>query len=298
LAREDVALAAQQALARMKKPGPAALRAALINTIFPEFGVDEPRISENTCRTYMEKWGWKTGKYREWLPRRKIDVKFEDSGEGDTVSDETVIVDVSANIPPTTSPVKPSWDAPIPSPTRIPMNLPAYTSIHTMNASFPTSFGDVHNSPPPLISSPSTVYTESTMSMPDPNQFWSSGFSSWPPNLLSSGSPIPRLPQTPLHMQDSTLPSTAQFTTPRPQYAQQVRPHTGANSLEYLFPASAQTMGHRPGFNMGRTPSFVPPPSQTGLFSHDVSYPRQMTRPARNQQSGSPGGVSQGEFPS
>jgi hypothetical protein len=294
LARDDIALAAQKALAKMKKPGPAALRDALVTTIFPEFGIDDLRISENTCRTYMEKWGWKTGKYREWVPRRKLNNNYEDSDEEDIVSDETAVLDLTTPKTPIIKP--PAWNAPIPSPSRNTPSLPSHSSSTTMSAPVSSSLGDVHHSPP-SSASPSTIYTDSTMVLPDSNQsqsLWSPQYPPWPTHAFIPD-PTQRQQNISNHLQDATFSGTPQFSTPPQQYFQP-RAYTGALSLDYLFPATPQTMGLRPVFNGAAPMTFVPPPSQQLLFAHDVSYPSQMARPVHDQQNGNSGRVSEADF--
>jgi len=294
LARDDIALAAQKALAKMKKPGPVALRDALVATIFPEFGIDDLRISENTCRTYMEKWGWKTGKYREWLPRRKLNNNYEDSDEEDIVSDETAVLDLTTPKTPIIKP--PPWNAPIPSPSRNTPCLPTQPTSQTMSAPASSSLVDVHHSPP-SSASPSTIYTDSTMVIPDSGQsqnLWSPQYPPWPTHAFIPD-PTQRQHNQSNHLQDTAFSGAPQFPSPSQLYFQP-RAYPGANSVEYLFPATPQTMGLRPVFNGAAPMTFVPPPSQQLLFAHDVSYPSQMARAVRDQQNGNSGSVSQTDF--
>ena len=80
----------------MSKPRPSALKEVLLNEIFPKFGVEEPKISENTCRNYMQQWGWIKGTYKQqWTPRNKTILVFSDSEseDGNEASDETAILE-------------------------------------------------------------------------------------------------------------------------------------------------------------------------------------------------------------
>lgn len=265
LAREDIALAAQKALAKMPKPGPPALREALLKSIFPKFGIVGSKISENTCRNYMEKWGWKTGAYRQWVPRNKrlLDVPESDSEDVNVASEETSVLESQS---PRLSGTKPkTWTTQIPSPT---------TAILTAGSTQPTILTptnglDEFPNNPGNLASPVTTFTDSTMTaITDRN-----------PTLMW---PQPQTYATnqaqfyPFAIQTFEFPSQFQ-TNPPMQYVQQPQRYT-PKSLDRLVPDVSEMMGIRPAINGAPIPNFPPPPSVIEPFSHDTTFPSQNVR--------------------
>jgi hypothetical protein len=266
LAEEPVAKAARKALSKMTKPGPSALKDVLLNEIFPKFGIDEPKISENTCRNYMQHWGWVKGTYKQqWVPKNKKILAFSssESEEGNHASEETTILETRNDDPPKPSPRKPSWHGPIPSPTTaIRSAALAQPTIMTQPA---TTLDGLHA--PASLTSPTATFTDSTMPMNtrDASVFW--------PPMQTYPSNQPQIYQ--FHM-----PTTFQST---PQLHQsQFTSHTPfryiPKSLDSLVPDPPDMMGIRPAFNGDPIPTFTPQPSMLATFSHDSTFPPQVNR--------------------
>lgn len=278
LANTEIAQAAQRELSRMTRPSPTTLKTMLLDIVFPEFGVNEPKLTENTCRIYMEKWGWKWAG-REWVPKgkRAIKVGSSDSDEGNTASEETSIMESHAvNLQPTASPIKPPpWNAPIPSPTTALTSSPTKPAIlshvsqdfsglqnGTINTATSTGFtsDSSMNIPQPLYSG----YT------PTPPEFQQSSYISYPfdPSQLYNFN----MQQSSLDTANSSMPLRSPYHEQAPQ-----RSHI-YKSLDHLVADPPQMMGHRPAFNGFPITTFIPPPSSAGQFSHDNSFPSQMPR--------------------
>ena len=165
LAREDVEKAALKALAQMDKPGPSGLREVLLKKIFPKLGILDSKISENTCRNYMQRWGWIKGPYKQqWIPKNKrlLDISKSESDEDNFVSDGTAILETQDTPAQKTSLVKPAgMHAQIPSPT---------TAIRSATLKQPAimthvtaTFDNLHNSA--NLTSPNTTFGDSTITM-------------------------------------------------------------------------------------------------------------------------------------
>jgi hypothetical protein len=281
LAREDIANAALRELARMAKPGPAALRDALLNKIFPKFAIQDSKVSENTCRNYMEKWGWKTGGYRQWVPKHKrlLDVGGEsDSDEGNAASDETSILENNNAGTQPTSVNKPKYfHAPIPSPTTAIRSIPPTPAPSTMIPHSTGALTEFQNGSV-VITSPTTTFTDPSMTMADQNSalFWSTT-QGYTPTQQSQFYPY-------------SMPPTFQ---PTPQFSQESRQHLISQthshyipkSLEHIVPDPPEIMGIRPSLNETPITAFVPHPSLMGHFAHDTTFP-QATRRTSNLQNG------------
>ena len=263
LAREDVSKAALKALAKMSKPGPVPLREVLLNKIFPKFGIEYSKISENTCRNYMQEWGWIKGSYgQQWTPKNKrlLELGESESDEDNIASDETAILETQNIASQIISPAKaPSWKAPIPSPTTairsVPLTQPA---IITEAAA---AFDDLNDS-----ASPTAIFGDSTMTTTDRNS-----------ELFFSQTQYPSQ-QTPMYafQMQSNFQNTLQFQNQSQQeYIPQPVHRYVPKSLDGIVPDPPDMMGIRPAFNGEPIPTFAPHPSMMEAFSHGTTFPRQ-----------------------
>jgi hypothetical protein len=241
LAREDVAKMAQKELARMDKPGPSALKRALLNKVFRNFGIECPKITENTCASYMKKWGWKTGGYRQWVPKNKSMLKVKETELDEGTAIEVSVTDTRTQ---TTSPsVKiPTWNAPIPSPS---------TAVPTFpNDTFPTlpqhslhSFTDLQ-SQLPTLTSPQPFDPEGTVNVLDRDHniaFWFSGL----PQSLNQ----PLDPHTLYQPLQSAYATTFAPDHPCPSYLLHHQGSCTATSLSSPAPDQPEILGIHPGVN-------------------------------------------------
>jgi hypothetical protein len=276
LARSDIALEAQKELSRMARPNPNALKELLLSKIFPKFGVNEPWLTEETCQSYMEKWGWGSEGHK-WFPNNLKAFKggSSESDEGNTASEDTSIMETHPasmqHVSPTVKP--PAWNAPIPSPTAALTSSPTKRAIlsHVNNefrgppssnnlnivTSTPFATDSTMNLP---VSSPYTEYTSAQL------EFQQSGYINYPmdPSQMYS------LNMTPTSVHDT------HFSVPqRSAYHEQAQRGYAYKSLDHLVPDPREMMGHRPTFNGLPTTTFVPPPSVVAQLSHDNSFPSQ-----------------------
>jgi hypothetical protein len=276
LAQDHVAQEAQRELLRMAKPSPGALRKALMCKIFPRLEMDDSRISENTCRVYMEKWGWTMGSYRCWVPKNKslksipIPIGSDSDEQNAQASDETAIAgDLSKS--PETPCVKPLayWPAPIPSPKSAILST---VDPHDMFSS-KESFTGASNGP--------ILYTHSQDAAHSPGFFrdstlpmrmhvaereahmWPAAFPGYP-STYASYTPPPidsnfvANPYDHPHKTQSIIP-----TQPVAGYV--------PKSLENLVAPLPQMMGHKPVFN-GATTTFIADPTTFEGFAHDATF--------------------------
>jgi len=278
LAREDVAKMAQKELARMDNPGPSALKEVLLSKVFPNFGIECPKITENTCASYMKKWGWKTGGYRQWVPKNKSMLKVEETESDEGTASEVSVTDTRTQ---TTSPsVKiPSWNAPIPSPS---------TAVRTFpNDTFPTlpqpslhSFTDLQ-SQHPTLTSPQPFDPEGTVNMLDRDHniaFWSSAL---PQSLNQPLNPHTLYPR-PLQ---SAYATTFAPDHPRPSYLPHHQGSYTAKSLSSLVPDPPEMLGIRPAVSGEQVPVFVPPAGYAvgSMFRHDSTFPGHFQQPRNSR---------------
>jgi hypothetical protein len=152
LARQDITQAAQKGLSRLPNPSPKALQDLLLQTIFPNYGIEHPTISETTCRNYMEKWGWVPMKQGKWIRTGKGKLVEESVSDCRTpASSGTTVLDTRLAKSPET-PRANLWHAPIPPPTPIPPVTPdVVTGVATLS-SFTTRRTEytVHSQPNPV----------------------------------------------------------------------------------------------------------------------------------------------------
>jgi hypothetical protein len=281
LADENIAKAAQKELAKMSNPGPGPLRTALSEKIFPKFGIKDPIPTENTCRNYMEKWGWKTGGYRQWIPVRKklLDVGDDDSDDGNVASDETSILETKVSIQRTPPAIKtPSWNAPIPSPTSA--ILSSSSTQPAIMSQVTESFVELNS--PLNVSSPVTAFTDTTMPMSDR---MTAPWTNWP--QYGFVQPAYQSQMYPFQMQ-STYPTNPQLQAQTGlQYHEQAQRRYAPKSLDNLIPDLPQMRGHRPAFNGLPVTTFIPQTSQTTPlepFHHDTTFPSNISRQSTNNQ--------------
>jgi hypothetical protein len=294
LANEQIANAAQKELAKMSNPGPGPLRLALQDKIFPKFGITDPIPTETTCRNYMEKWGWKTGGYRQWIPGRKklLDAGEDDSDDGNVasdenvVSDETSVLETHVSIQRTTPSIKPpSWNAPIPSPTS------AILSGASSQPAIGSQLGEPYNDTSPMnVPSPMTPFTDTSMPMSDRMVPSWTGWPQYPYTGVMSHTYLSN-PSQMFHFQMQP----AYPTIPNLESQQGLQYHDPSHrrfipkSLDNLVPDLPQMQGHRPAFNGLPVATFIPPTSQTTPlepFHHDTTFPPRTSRQSitNNQQ--------------
>ena len=270
LAREDVAKAALKALAKMNKPGPSGLREILLNKIFPKLGIEDSKISENTCRNYMQQWGWIKGPYnKQWTPKNQqlLHVSKSESDEDNFVSDETAILDTQKAPTQKTSLVKPTGlYAPIPSPTTaIRSAASAQPAIMTHVA---TTFDNLHNSA--TLTSPIATFGDSTITMTNQNS-----------NLFFSQMPTYPSQQTPLYSFQPQPSFQNMVPFQQQSHHQQFPPPPHGyipKSLDGLVSDPPDMMGIRPAFNGDPIQTFAPHPSLMGPFSNSSTFPPQINR--------------------
>jgi hypothetical protein len=271
LAKEDIAKAAKRALAKMSKPSPGLLKQALLTEILPKFGIQDGKISENTCRLYMQDWGWTKGKYREWIPKHKklVEIRESEPDDDHDVSDETAVLGPHEGNTSEVSTQKGSaWHAPIPSPTTAILSVP---TNQTTAISHPASLDELQNSITPT--SPNTTLADSSMVMCDRNSpfFWGH-----PPNYQS------HQPQIYPFQMSTTFPNSPELQS---QSHQHMPPPPQAPSSQYvpksldgLVPDPPVMLGIRPAFNGAPVPLFSPHPSTMGPFIHGSTFPPQVAR--------------------
>ena len=272
LAREDVAIAAQKELRKLEKPNPSTLREVLLKKIFPKLGMGELKVSENTCRVYMEKWGWMLGAHRKWAPKNKsvsaaIPFDSESDDQYAAVSDETSVL--ASKSPETSSTRTPTWHAPIPSPTTaILSGTSTHPSILTkMPEMYPEPIMDPGSYIPPSM--PTMAFVDSTLPTPmasvdrDASSVWTDSFPAYPQSLPNhfAGS---------MHSTFQPLSSMQSPMRPQPMYAPPVARYT-PKSLDNLIPDPPQMMGHRPVFN-GEPVTFVAQQPTFEAFAHDTTF--------------------------
>ena len=272
LAKQSVAVAAQKELLAMSKPSPATLKQVLLTKVFPEQGVTDSRISETTCRAYMEKWGWSQGGYRRWVYKyksSKVHSKPTNSDSEDyhaIKSDDTVTVGQPSKSPETPCIKMPSWHAPIPSPETAILasvdNEPRKKLPEVGNV--PMSYAPPRDPPPlaePFVASrlPIPVMHQETVPI------WTPAPASYPPNYPSpyilpvmSSTFQPQLQSNQYHRQEPTVPAqpVARYV-PKP--------------LDHLIPPLPQMMGHKPVFN-GTPTTFIADPVLFEPFAHDTTF--------------------------
>jgi len=287
LARSEIAQEAKRALDQMSRPSPAGLKELLLTKIFPKFGVDEPKITENTCRVYMEKWGYKDSGPREWSfkGKRAARVVSTDSEEADTASEETSVLEFHAanmqHTPPTIKP--PAWNAPIPSPTTALTSSPTKPAILSRVAE---DFGSIHNSS--INTTASTPFgSEASMNIHATSSY--SEFIQSPPDFPSSTYYPYQFDPAAAPMYNFDMPPTSLVTpqsptTQRSAYHEQAQRNHFYKPLDHLVPDPPQMMGHRPAFNGLPPTTFVAPSSLMRHFSHDTSFPSQIRRRASTGQ--------------
>jgi hypothetical protein len=264
LAREDIAKAAQRELVKMDNPGPVALKDVLLSKVFPKFGIQDSKISENTCREYMKKWGWNMGGYRKWVPKTKriYDELRTLSDDGEDPSDETAILDAQNKPTQETYSFKTQFSqSPIPSPTTV-LKRPSGLDV-TMPPMAVTM--DEFQSSSLNITSP---FHNTMVTIPDQPSFWPST-----PHFPTQCQVYPmRLPN-----QFHDMSHFHQEGQPSEQYPRQ---HYSPKPMEDLVPLPEPMgmTGMRPAINNAPVQTFTPDPSLMAYFTHDTSFPTHVSR--------------------
>ena len=266
LAERNIARAARRALANMKDPGPVKLKEILVSTIFPRFGIAGAKISENTCRDYMKRWGWHRGGYREWVANNKrvLQVSDSESDEKNGGSDETDILEHATAAPQQTLAVNMQpWEKNLPSPTTAirPVSRTNITDMST-NGGQVFDFQD-HGV---AVASSITPFNNTATAIDDRNATL----------FLNSNYDLNQSHNYPFPMHPTYL-DTSQFQ--HQQYLpQQHQTRYTPKSLDGLVPDPPGMMGMRPAPHGAPVPTFAPPPSMMGAFAHDSSFPSQINR--------------------
>jgi len=269
LAEKGIARAARRVLANMKDPGPVKLKEILVSTIFPQFGIPGAKISENTCRDYMKRWGWHRGGYREWVVNNKrvLQVSDSESDEKNGGSDETDILETAKADSQANDVNLQEWPRNLPSPTTAirPASTPNLTDMS------PTGGGPVFDFQNPhsvTVTSPLTSFNNNTTNpMEDRNAalFLPANYDLNQTHNYSF----------PMH---TTYVDPSQFQHAHAQYDAQQQPRYTPKSLDGLVPDPPGMMGMRPAPHGAPVPTFAPHPSMLGAFTHDSSFPSQSTR--------------------
>jgi hypothetical protein len=266
LAEKEIARAARRVLANMKDPGPVKLKEILVSTIFPKFGIPGAKISENTCRDYMKRWGWHRGGYREWVVNNKRVLQVSDSETDEKAggSDETDILETTRadpGNPPSVSSIQ-EWPRNLPSPTTA--IRPASTVLPDMSANGGHVF-EFQNPHSVTLTSP-IFNNNATNPMEDRNAALF-----LPSNYDLNQTHNYSFPIHPAYMDPAQFHAQAQYV------AQQQNRYT-PKSLDGLVPDPPGMMGMRPAPHGAPVPTFAPHPSMLGAFTHDSSFPSQPTR--------------------
>ena len=255
LARRDVMEAASKALGKMTKPTPAALQAVLLETILPQLQVENPKVSETTCRSYMQQWGWTKGAYKQqWMHIKKpvnTPIKYLDDGR---YQNEEMSV---LNSPPTPTPKKPApWHAPIPSPT---------TAIRTGVMPEPAILIEpgIQHVSPSLPTSTAAIIFENTASNPQRNSIY------WP-DMQSYATQQARM--YPMPESDKSSEPGPYENSVSARFVSQSAPYI-PKSLDGIVPDPPIMMGIRPRFNGEPVATFVPPPSMMQDYLHGGTFP-------------------------
>lgn len=264
LAEKDIARAARRALAKMNDPGPVKLKEVLLSTIFPKFGIPGARISENTCRDYMKRWGWHKGGYRQWVANNKRVLQVSDSESDDRLggSEETDILETSKSAPQHTHAINnQEWPRTLPSPTTA-IRPVASTNIPDLSTNNGHVFDFQNHHPVNTLTSPNGPFNSATTPMEDRNAA-----------LFLNPQYDLNQPQTYPFPVQPTYIDTSHFQ----QYLSQQNRYT-PKSLDGLVPDPPGMMGMRPAPHGAPVPTFAAPPSMMGAFTHDSSFPSQSTR--------------------
>ena len=258
LARREVMEAAKVALGKMTKPTPAALKAALLETILPQLQVENPKVSETTCRSYMQQWGWTKGAYKQqWIDTKKpLNAPVKHADDGRYQNEETSVL----NSPATPTPKKPApWHAPIPSPT---------TAIRTAVVSEPAILTEptiqrVSPSLPTPSITPAGIVFENPPSNPQRSSIY------WP-DMQSYATQQARM--YPVPESDRSSEPVQYGNSVSVRFLSQSGPYI-PKSLDGIVPDPPIMMGIRPRFNGEPVATFVPPPSMMQDYMHGGTFP-------------------------
>jgi hypothetical protein len=259
LARREVMDAANDALIKMLKPTPAALQTELVKQIFPRLQIENPKVSETTCRAYMQQWGWTRGAYKQhWIynnARPERILKYPDDAAQE--SEETSVLQSPTTPTPSKRPIP--WHAPIPSPTSA-IRSTAMADPPILTELVPQSTPQVPQAP---MIPPSEIHLETNPSDPSRSSiFWPEMQSYATQQASSYVLPVPERSLDPVSYEN---PAAARFINAPSPYI--------PKSLDRLVPDPPNMMGIRPRFNGEPVTTFVPHPSMMQQFMHGSTFP-------------------------